>query len=418
MDAASGCVPGMLQLDVATPVRINSLSIFALERPFIEPSKHDMNMPSEGLTRGSEEVGPENRRSVTKDEAAKVVTMATVARVARCSQGAISSLLNDRDYGIRVSPKTRDRIFKTCRELGYIPNDLRAFVRIYPEQGSTCLMVSDKVHRGFENPFVARLAAAVMAHASLQSTGIGLIVYNETREYEADTDLPSPIKNWTASRILWVGIENESIGRVVHDRGLPGIALGHSSQTPGIASILPDYTGAAHLALGLLVGRGHRHVGVVSGPFGEPETRHAEMTHAIASAAHEKGLTFEAENVFHGNLTFEAGVAAVTTMRGRSAAPTALVCLTESAATGVLAAAHQCGIRVPEELSVITFADHAGPLDACIPLTAVVLPVSEMASAAVSEANRQLSEGIPSTATKITIPVQLIERATCGPVGE
>jgi DNA-binding LacI/PurR family transcriptional regulator len=54
-------------------------------------------------------------------------------------------------------------------------------------------------------------------------------------------------------------------------------------------------------------------------------------------------------------------------------------------------------------------------LDSCIPLTAVVLPVDEMASAAVREADRQLTEGIPTTATKIVIPVQLIERGTCGP---
>ena len=64
------------------------------------------------------------------------------------SQGAISSLLNDRDYGIRVSDKTRERVFKVCRELGYIPNDLRAVVRMYPEMGDTCLLVSSKVPGG------------------------------------------------------------------------------------------------------------------------------------------------------------------------------------------------------------------------------------------------------------------------------
>ena len=70
--------------------------------------------------------------------------MATIAKLAGVSQGAISSLLNDRDYGIRVSDKTRDRVFKVCRDLGYVPNDLRAEVRMYPETGDTCLLVSDK----------------------------------------------------------------------------------------------------------------------------------------------------------------------------------------------------------------------------------------------------------------------------------
>src|SRR5579864_6108364 len=75
----------------------------------------------------------------------KSITMAMIAKAAGVSQGAISSLLNDRDYGIRVSIKTRERVFKVCRELGYIPNDLRAVVRMYPELGDLCLLVSSSI---------------------------------------------------------------------------------------------------------------------------------------------------------------------------------------------------------------------------------------------------------------------------------
>ena len=46
--------------------------------------------------------------------------MAQIAKAAGVSQGAISSLLNDRDYGIRVSEKTRERVFRVCREMGYM----------------------------------------------------------------------------------------------------------------------------------------------------------------------------------------------------------------------------------------------------------------------------------------------------------
>jgi LacI family transcriptional regulator len=254
-----------------------------------------------------------------------------------------------------------------------------------------------------------------MAHASQQPGCIGLVLYDEHRDYKPDVDLPAPINNGTASRILRVGTENGSISRVVRERSLPGIVLGHSSKARATTSILPDYYSAARLALGLLARLGHRHIGIVGDPFGDPEPRFAEMSHSIASVAHELGLPIEAENVFHGNLTFEAGVTAVNTMRARSSTPSALLCLTDTAAIGALAAAHVHGIRVPEDLSVIAFADHAEMLDSCIPLTAVVLPVDEMAAAAVKEADRQLESGIPPTSTQIIIPVRLIERSTCGP---
>src|SRR5215216_3264727 len=78
----------------------------------------------------------------------KTITMAQIAKAAGVSQGAISSLLNDRDYGIRVSGKTRERVFKVCREMGYIPNDLRAVVRMYPELGDFCLLISTAIEGG------------------------------------------------------------------------------------------------------------------------------------------------------------------------------------------------------------------------------------------------------------------------------
>src|SRR4051812_22946332 len=89
-------------------------------------------------------------------ELQKAITMAQIAKAAGISQGAISSLLNDRDYGIRVSEKTRERVFKVCREMGYIPNDLRAVVRMYPELGEYCLLIASNVEGGISDPFVAR----------------------------------------------------------------------------------------------------------------------------------------------------------------------------------------------------------------------------------------------------------------------
>src|SRR4029434_3907319 len=92
----------------------------------------------------------------------KTMTMAQSAKAAGVSQGAISSLLNDRDYGIRVSEKTRERVFKVCRELGYVPNDLRAVVRMYPELGDVCLLLSTKMPGALSNCYVARIAGSLM----------------------------------------------------------------------------------------------------------------------------------------------------------------------------------------------------------------------------------------------------------------
>ena len=202
---------------------------------------------------------------------------------------------------------------------------------------------------------------------------------------------------------------------MVHERSLPAILIGHTAHIAGTTSVVPDYAAAARLALGLLVRHGHRNIGIMGGPFGSHDPRLAEMSCAISDAGAELGVIIDPQNVFAGNLTFEAGVAAVNQMTARSFIPTALLCLAENAAMGVLAAAQNRGIQVPARLSVVTFADHNGTMDSCMPMSTVVLPVDELASVAVKEADRQLREGIPTDAAKITVGARLIERDTCGP---
>ncbi len=107
----------------------------------------------------------------------KTATMATIAKAAGVSQGAISSLLNDRDYGIRVSDKTRERVFKVCRELGYVPNDLRAVVRMYPDMGEICLLFSRDLGGVLKDPFTARVAEAAMSASSDPSHPISFAEY-------------------------------------------------------------------------------------------------------------------------------------------------------------------------------------------------------------------------------------------------
>src|SRR3954454_10392413 len=126
----------------------------------MNPPKEESAQPPGETASGSL---AESRPPKEMGDLQKTITMAQIAKAAGVSQGAISSLLNDRDYGIRVSEKTRERVFKVCREMGYIPNDLRALVRMYPELGDFCVLISSRIDGGLRDPFVNRLAAAAMS---------------------------------------------------------------------------------------------------------------------------------------------------------------------------------------------------------------------------------------------------------------
>src|SRR5829696_3531142 len=186
-----------------------------------------MNLPNEAESSApGEPAAGETRFARKLGDLHKTITMAQIAKAAGVSQGAISSLLNDRDYGIRVSEKTRERVFKVCREMGYIPNDLRAVVRMYPELGEICFLIADSVEDGLSDPFVARMAHAAMDAAKKAmndpSSPLSLALYDPAKDYTESIDaLPYPVRSGVASKFLLYGPINQTLIHQIMRRGLP-----------------------------------------------------------------------------------------------------------------------------------------------------------------------------------------------------
>lgn len=342
----------------------------------------------------------------------KTITMAQIAKAAGVSQGAISSLLNDRDYGIRVSEKTRERVFKVCREMGYIPNDLRAVVRMYPELGDYCLLISTAIENGLRDPFVHRLASAALTAVPDPSHPLSLAFYEEGRDYGHNSELPHPIRLGTFSKFLFYGLPNVSLIDSLTHRGLPVVSLGSDAAIPGVTSLLPDYEQASYLAIAHLAEMGHQHLGIVSGPFGATQSKILELNRGVSRACEEFGLPIESQSIVYGDLSEHAGEVALDEILAHQPKPTAIFAMSDSAAMGVIARAHARGLKIPGDLSVIGCADDANALAAVPRLTTIHLPAEEMAQAGVQEIDRLVREGTPDAPRRINVPVRLVVRAS------
>ncbi|MGB8170636.1 MAG: LacI family DNA-binding transcriptional regulator [Chthoniobacteraceae bacterium] len=371
-----------------------------------------MNLPNEAESSapGEEAIG-ESRSPKTLGDLQKTITMAQIAKAAGVSQGAISSLLNDRDYGIRVSEKTRERVFKVCREMGYIPNDLRAVVRMYPEFGDCCLLIPTSLAGGLSDPSVARLAGAAMAAVSDPLRAITVAAYDETIDYLTEPNaLPQPVRAGVCSKFLCLGAASHLLLQALHRRGSPVASLGHDAVMPGVLSIVPDYCQASRLAIEHLYALGHRHIGIVSGPFGATDSDLLELNRGVRLACDELGLPIDAKMIVYGDLGEKSGRTAVEELLAHQPEPTAIFCLSDAAAAGVLAAAHLRGVKVPAELSVIGCADDVRAQSTYPGLTTVHLPYEEMAALAVKEIERLVREPLFGEPRKVLLPVRLVER--------
>lgn len=368
-----------------------------------------MNLPNEGESPNRGDTG-NGASSVPKklDDLHRSITMAQIAKAAAVSQGAISSLLNDRDYGIRVSDKTRERVFRVCRELGYIPNDLRAVVRMYPELGDYCLLVATNIAGGLRSPEAMRLAAAAMGAVPDPSHPLSIAFYDPATDYAADgSALPQPVRMGVASKFFLFGEPNRSLCDVLVRRGLPVISLGYDVALPGVVSFIPDYTAAARLALDHLRKQGHQNIGIIAGPFGSEDPRILELNRGISAACEDLALPLDTRSIIHGELSEAAGQDALDKLLEQNPRPTAVFCLSDAAAAGVLLRAQALKVAVPGALSVVGCGDEAS---AHPQLTTVHLPMEEMATLGVHEIDRLVHDAPAPLPRRIVLPPRLLLR--------
>jgi LacI family transcriptional regulator len=346
----------------------------------------------------------------------KTITMATIARAAGVSQGAISSLLNDRDYGIRVSEKTRERVFRVCRELGYIPNDLRAVVRMYPEKGDLCLLISGHLKQPLLDGFTARVASAALEHAHIHSRHLTIAAFDPTADYLARPDLlPQPVRSGTVSKFLCGGTTNASLYHALLRRGYPAVSLGHDVPVPGVTSIVPDYSGGAQLAIERLFDLGHQRIVVLSGPFGTADSQVIELNRGVSEGFSKRGVAIDQNNVVYGDLTFEGGFAACEQLLTRPSPPTAIFCLKDAAAAGALAAAMARGVQVPQQLSIIGCSDDPIARESVIGISTIHLPAEELGSSGVAEVEQRVRDIGKTDVKRVVLPIHFVERQTTAP---
>lgn len=126
---------------------------------------------------------------------------------------------------------------------------------------------------------------------------------------------------------------------------------------------------------------GHRNIAFIGGVENQRATteRQAGFSEAIHSHPDRSSIQFSIHNC---NAFFEDGYQTGLLLLSSAGRPTAIQCLTDDIAAGVISAANKLAIRLPAELSICGF-DNFGLARKISPsLTTAVLPAEEMAEAA------------------------------------
>ncbi len=319
-----------------------------------------------------------------------------VARAAGVSTATVSRALRGLPS---VSEATRLRVSGAASDLGYVVS--RSASRLATGRTLAVAVVSPYLDRWF----FATATAAV--EAELRQSGFdALLIGLAQPEDGARPPFSAGVLRGRVDAVivLTVPLTGAELDEVRALR-LPTVFLGAS--VPGAMCVRIDDMAAARLATEHLLQHGHRDIAFVGGDpaqrlnFSTPADRRAGWLAALRDAGQEPDPAYDEA----GDFTAEGGRCAATRLLRLPRPPTAVFAASDEMALGVLAAAREVGVRVPEDLSVIGVDGHE--LGTLAGLTSVVQPVAHQGTSAA----RMVLEALAGTRSRasehVVLPVRL-----------
>jgi DNA-binding LacI/PurR family transcriptional regulator len=291
-----------------------------------------------------------------------------VARVARVSSATVSRVLNNSP---KVKRSTFERVRKVIDELNYVPNTNARNLRVGRSQ-LFGLIVSE-----INNPFFPELIDDFEARARV--SGID-VIFSHTN-YQPDR-LEHCLQRLIERNVDGIAVCTSETNSYAFDyaarRGCAFVLMDQEGIHTPFHNIYVDHDSGALEAVRHLYQLGHRRIGFIAGPSGYESTRARHRAYVAAMQA--CNLPVRDEWIVRGDLHTGGGHAAMEILLATRPRPTALLSTNDLMAFGALRAAHQRGITVPRELSIIGFDNIPVCEMVTPPLTSVDIPRREIAS--------------------------------------
>jgi LacI family transcriptional regulator len=292
------------------------------------------------------------------------VTSHDVAKLAGVSQPTVSRALSGQPG---VSAETRMRIESAVTELGYVPNLVGR--TLSTKRANVVGFVINEL----ENPFFIELVGAL--HNRLKRSGYRLVLYTDPAGEGVDFD---ELMDGSIAGVVLATTNLDSVAaQALIERHLPCVLINRGNPELAVDASLVDNLHGAGLVADLLVELGHTRIGAVLGHQNASTT--VEREAGLRAGLRKSGQRLSEEYVVRGEFNIEAGKHAFRAIFETASPPTALMCVNDTVAIGVLDEARRLGIDVPGALTVIGFDDIAMSSMAAFDLTTVHCDLAQMA---------------------------------------
>lgn len=271
-------------------------------------------------------------------------TIKQVAQEAGVSTQTISRVLNNRPD---VAPETRARVQAVIDRLGYQPS---AIARSLIRRRSHTLGVA-LAEVGQYGPMRRLLGMEQAANELGYSLHLNLV--HQPENAEISEQVLDELLSWHVDGVIWavpeIGNNRFWLRKKISHLSVPVIFVGGGQSVAHTIVVSVDNRAGGKIATEHLLAQGYRHIGHISGPLNWPEARerHIGWRDALSGV--------EARQIFEGNWSSVDGERGLVQLLKQFPQMDAVFVANDQMALGVLRAAHQLGVRVPQDLGVVGF---------------------------------------------------------------
>lgn len=356
----------------------------------------------------------------SKSQKAGHPTLQTIADRLQISRTTVSNAYSRPD---QLNSALRQRIFEVAREIGYAGPDPAARTLRRGRSNTIGVLFTEALTFAFSDPAAVLLLRGLAEICETADRSVLLLPFPPGADFQ-----PSAVQDAVVDAFLiYCKPEGDPILQAVLDRGLPTVIVDETRHVRAAFVGIDDRGGARAVAQHLL-DLGHRKFAVVTdrlhpdnyaGPadldrqdsatFGINRDRLRGYADALAT----RGLRWDDVTVQECfPISPEAGYRGAVALLDQAERPTAIIATSDQLALGVLHAAHERGIDVPESVSIVGFDDIDAAALARPGLTTVRQPLLEKGRAAGRFLLEPWPEGEPPS---VILPTELIVRGSTGP---
>jgi LacI family transcriptional regulator len=331
-------------------------------------------------------------------------TIVDIAEELNLSVSTVSRALNDHP---NISVRTKEKVRKMARKLGYRPNALAAGLR--NNKSKTVGLIIPRISMFFP------AAISTVIQNKLQEHGYHLIICQSNDSYEQEVAL---VNTLYSARVDGLAVSTTlqttdfSHFDIFRDHHIPlvffdRVPLEHNLKVIKGDDFLGGFTATEHL-----IKKGCKDIVHISGPL--TCSLYIERVAGYKSALQQYKLPFKKSRIFYQELTRENALQACRQIFDKQPYPDGIFAANDTTAIVILEYCRSINLRVPEDIKIIGYSNDPRS-EIITPSITSIDQYPEMMGERVAAALIELLNtpaSMPNRYSQEIIPIQLIERGS------